>query len=70
MSRPVFAGPKRSKIAKGLGCKVGCKAHFTIAQCYSEPDLCRVIISPGGIQHTGHGCDWEPSASEPHLTVR
>lgn len=66
----MHAGPKRSKIDKGLGCKVGCKAHFTIVQCYPDPDLCRVIIEADGIQHSGHGSDWRPSALEPHLIVR
>jgi len=64
------AGPKKSKIDRGLSYKVGCKARFTIAQCYSDPELCRVVISKCGISHVEHGKDWQPPASKPYLAKR
>jgi len=70
LSGVLSVGPKKSKVDLGLGCKVGCKAQFTIAQCYSDAELCRVVISNCGIVHVGHGKDWKHSASEPHATSR
>jgi len=66
----LYAGPKKSKIDRGLSYKVGCKARFTIAQCYSDPELCRVVISKCGISHVEHGKDWQPPASKPYLAKR
>lgn len=50
-----FAVKSTAKIAKGDSKKRGCKAHFSVSQCYADETVARITCPGVGLQHANHG---------------